>query len=169
MRLMILAGAVVLAACSTAGAGGPRASEGGPVASNDSLAILTREQQLWAAELRRDRLAVDSLMASDYLYLSSIGGTDRSKADDLALRFGPEVVLGGYSLSSLRAVPVSADVWAVHYMARQRILRRGVWICPRTGTSETWVRRGDRWLQRTRTEYLDGGPPPPACTDSLNP
>lgn len=167
-RVGIVGLSLLLADCAGAGiSAGPVASDATVAA--DSLAIIAREQLVWAAELRRDRVAVDTLMAPDYTYLSSLGIKDRSKQEDLDLRFGPEVVLGGYRLSSLRAVPVTADAWAVHYMARQRILRRGTWICPRTGTSETWVRRDGRWLQRTRTEYLDGGPPPPVCVDSLEP
>lgn len=121
------------------------------------------ERAIWAAERRRDRVGVDSLLAPDYVYLSAIARRDRSGAEDLALRFGPHVVLEDYTLHGLRTARVSSDVIALHFVADQRIRSDSVLICPHTGTSETWARRAGRWRLVTRTEYLIGGERPPRC------
>lgn len=124
--------------------------------------MIALERQLWAAELRRDRAGVDSLIAPEYVYLSN-RAQDRTKAEDLDLRFGPHVTLEAYELHSPRTVRVAADVIALHYLADQRIREDSVRICPHTGTSETWARRGGQWRLTTRTEYLLGAARPPAC------
>ena len=71
--------------CLTAGCTG-RVTPGQPPhtaslqqANREAEEVMALERGYWAAEQRHDSVTLGSLLAPDYVYLSSRGGTDRTK------------------------------------------------------------------------------------------
>lgn len=121
------------------------------------------EQSYWAAEQRRDSAAVDSLLAPDYISMSSRARGDRSKAQELALLFGGRIHLESYRFSNMRGEHVAPDVVVLHYLVDQRFTLDGRALCPHSGSMTVWVLRAGRWLRVARTEYAIGSADATEC------
>ena len=136
----------------------------------EAAQVMQLEREYWDAELRHDSAAVASLLSPDYLSMSSRGGADRNKAEELELLFGGRVHLESFRFSNMRATWLSPDVVALQYVVDQRFTLDGRALCPHSGSMTVWSRRDGHWLRAARIEYALGNvtnaecpaQPPPA-------
>lgn len=92
--------------------------------AGDETRVMDLEKSYWAAEQRHDSAAVDSLLAPDYVSMSSRARGDRSKGQELALLFGGRVHLESYEFSNMRATRVAPDVIVLHLSGEPAIYYR---------------------------------------------
>ena len=130
------------------------ATDGSEIGSQgDAAQVIDLERSYWAAEQRKDWAALERMLAPEYRSMSSRGGPDRSKAEELALLSGGRVDLESFTFSTMRATWLSRDMVALNYIVDQRFHLDGRTLCPRSGSMTIWKRGDDGWLRTARTEY----------------
>ena len=97
---------LLLSACARVGSSRSEAND----RTSEAGRVMALEQSYWTAEQRHDSVAVDRLLAPDYVSMSSRGRSDRTKREELALLFGGRVRLERFAFSGMRAAWVSPDV-----------------------------------------------------------
>lgn len=116
--------------------------------------IAAKSRGIFEAEQSGDRSALDALLSDRYRYLSSIGGKDRSKTEEIQLQLGVRVET--FKIEDVRVVRLNRDYAQLTYVAHQRLVTAEKTICPRSGALETWSQERRGWRIVTRTEWLIG-------------
>lgn len=104
--------------------------------------LIHLEQELVAAQKRRDFAAVEALLADDF---HEIGNSGRlfCKAD--TVRVISEVQIVDCTFNHFQFLPIDDKCVIVMYLATARRTRDGHEHLSRAWRSSTWVKRGDAW------------------------
>jgi glyoxylase I family protein len=104
--------------------------------------LIQLEQELVAAQKRRDFAAVEALLADDFHEIGSSGRVF-SKAD--AVRVISEVQIVDCTFDHFQFLPIDDKCAIVMYMATARRTQDGREHLNRAWRSSIWVKRGDAW------------------------
>lgn len=129
----------------------------------EEAVVFGRSRAEFEAIRRRDRAGAEALLAPDFVYLSAIARRDRNRTEEMDENWGVQLL--SYEIEKPRAVWIDKKAVVIHYLVRMSLVWQGKEVCPHSGVTESWSKRGQSWLMVTRTEYLLGATTPPPCVE----
>lgn len=125
--------------------------------------VIRLSKTLWDAQVVRDKVALDSLIAGDFQYFSSKWPLSRPKSEEVAFRTDERESLKSFDIQDPRTIWLSESALLLRYFVESRIQTATDLLCPRRGVIETWRFENGRWLQTARTDWLVGSLVSPVC------
>jgi hypothetical protein len=115
--------------------------------------VIELERSLWDSERRKDRQAMDALLAPGYQYFSSRGAQSRSKAEELDLQFSDRLRLVSFKLDHWHVAWLDDNALVLHYISEADVVFDQKSSHQLGGAMAAWVKRDGRWLAVARTEW----------------